>query len=222
MRKLLFSTVALAALMAAPVAMADPNDNPKQHDNAKPDRSNNDKGNNADRGNGPNGGAMSGPAMTGGPNGANANGDRMNDHVNNANDHNKTVIHNNDNNKTVIRNDNDKTVIHDNDRVVNKTVVHKTVDRSVVLKVRANIRAPHRYRAPRAYIRPAGWYPHRWVYGQRLPRAFFAPDYFILDFAAFGLFAPWNGYEWVRYGDDALLIDVETGEVIRVEYDVFY
>jgi Ni/Co efflux regulator RcnB len=135
--------------------------------------------------------------MMGGPNGGNADHDR-----------------NNDNNKTVIHNDNDRTV--------NKTVVHKTVERNTVLKVRANIRAPHRFRAPRSYVRPIGWYPHRWVYGERLPHAFFAPDYFILDFAAFGLFAPWDGYEWVRYGDDALLIDIETGEVIRVEYSVFY
>lgn len=199
MRKLLFSTVALAALISAPVAMADPNDNPKQHDSAKPDRGDNDRNNNADRGNGPNGGATAAPAMMGGPNGGNADRDRTNNR------------------------DNDRTVIHnDNDRTVNKTVVHKTVERNTVLKVRANIRAPHRYRAPRAYVRPIGWYPHRWVYGERLPRAFFAPDYFILDFAAFGLFAPWEGYEWVRYGDDALLVDVETGEVIRVEYDVFY
>lgn len=210
MRKLLFSTVALAALMTSSIAMADPNDNPKQHDTAKPDRGDNDRSNNADRDNSPKGNAMSGPGTMGGPN-----NDRPN-----ANDNDRT--NNRDNDKTVIRGNNDKTVIHDNDRTVNKTVVHKTVDRSVVLKVRANIRAPHRFRAPRAYVRPVGWYPHRWVFGERLPRAFFAPDYFILDFTAFGLLAPWDGYEWVRYGDDALLIDVETGEVIRVEYDVFY
>lgn len=215
MRKLLFSTVALAALMTAPIAMADPNDNPKQHDSAKSDR-----GDNPDRDSAPKGGAMSGPGLVSGPSGTNANGDRMNDHPN-ANDNDRT--NNRDDDKTIIHNnDNDKTVVHDNNRTVNKTVVHKTVDRSVVLKVRANIRAPQRFRAPRAYVRPAGWYPHRWVYGERLPRAFFAPDYFIIDFAAFGLLAPWGGYEWVRYGDDALLIDVETGEVIRVEYDVFY
>jgi Ni/Co efflux regulator RcnB len=213
MRKLLFSTVALAALMTTPIAMADPNDNPKQHDSTKPDRGDND------RGNGPNGGAMSGPGTMGSPSGGNANADR--DKANDRNDDNDRA-NNRDNDKTVIHNNSDRTVIHDNSRTVNKTVVHKTVDRSVVLKVRANIRAPHRFRAPRAYIRPAGWYAHRWVYGERLPRAFFAPGYFILDFAAFGLLAPWDGYEWVRYGDDALLIDVETGEVIRVEYDVFY
>lgn len=219
MRKLLFSTVALAALVTAPLVMADPNDNPK-HDSAKPDRG--DHNSTPDRDNAPSGNAMSGPGTMGGPNGTNTNGDRMNDRDRpNNNDNDRT--NNRDNDKTVIHNnDNDKTVIHDNSRVVNKTVVRKTVDRSLVLKVRANIRAPHRFRAPRAYIRPIGWYPHRWVYGERLPRAFFAPNYFIVDFAAFGLFTPWNGYEWVRYGDDALLIDVETGEVIRVEYDVFY
>jgi Ni/Co efflux regulator RcnB len=202
MRRLLISTVALAALMSAPLAAADPNDNPKQHENARPDR-----------------GAMTGPGAMGGPN-ADRNGPNNRPNANDrGND--RTVIHKNDNDKTVIRNNN-RTVIHDNDRTVNKKVVRKTVDRGTVLKVRANIRAPHRFRAPRAYVRPVGWYPHRWVYGERLPRAFFAPNYFILDFAAFGLFAPWSGYEWVRYGNDALLIDIETGEVIRVEYDIFY
>lgn len=208
MRKLLFSTVALAALMSAPIAMADPNDNPQQHDTAKPDRGDRtDHGDNSDRG------ATGGPAMLG-PKGGDAD--------NRTNDRDNDRTNNRDNDKTVIRSDNDRTVIHDNDRIVNKTVVHKTVERNTVLKVRANIRAPHRYRAPRAYVRPIGWYPHRWVYGERLPRAFYAPNYFILDFAAFGLFAPWDGYEWVRYGNDALLIDIETGEVIRVEYDIFY
>lgn len=220
MRKLLFSTVALTALMSAPMATADPNDNPKQHDSAKPVGGDNDP----DRDSGPKGGAMSGPGMAG-PGGAEIDSNRTNagpnaDDRENGRDNDKTVIRGN-NDKTVIH-DNNKTVIHDNDRTVNKTVVHKTVDRSTVLKVRANIRAPHRFHAPRAYVRPAGWYPHRWVFGERLPRTFFAPDYFILDFTSFGLMAPWDGYEWVRYGDDALLIDVETGEVIRVEYDVFY
>jgi Ni/Co efflux regulator RcnB len=220
MRKLLLSTVTLAALMVAPLAMADPNDNPKQQDTNRPDRGGNDR-DNPNRGNGPdnggpNGGSMQGPNGSmqgpnntmGGPNGGNAGQDR--DRMNERGSNNTTIRENN------------RTVIHDNDRTVNKTVVRKNVDRGVVLKFRANIRAPHRFRAPRPYVRPAGWYPHRWRFGERLPRAFFVPDYFILDFAAFGLFAPWPGYQWVRYGNDALLIDIDSGEVIRVEYDVFY
>src|SRR6185437_5260784 len=98
MRKLLFSTVALSALMASPIAMADPNDNPK-HDTAKPDHGDNDRGNNADHDNSPKGNAMSGPGMMGGPN-----SDRPN-----ANDNDRN--NNRDNDKTVIRGNNDKTVI---------------------------------------------------------------------------------------------------------------
>ena len=33
---------------------------------------------------------------------------------------------------------------------------------------------------------------------------------------------PPPGTVWVRYGRDALLIDRYTGEVIQVEYSVFY
>jgi Ni/Co efflux regulator RcnB len=145
---------------------------------------------------------MNGPAA----NGPNDNAMRGNGN-NNGND-----MRDNDNNR-----DNDRTV----NKTVNKTVVHKTVDRTVVLKARANITAPRRFHAVKVYVRPTGWYAHRWTYGERLPRAFFAPDYFILDFAAYGLISPWDGYEWVRYGDDALLIDIDTGEVIRTEYDLF-
>lgn len=221
MNKLLLPAAALAFVLGAPIAMADdqngPNHKDKQERATPSDKS--DRG--GDRMNGPNdsnapgGGAMQGP--NGGMQGPNA------DH----NDNDRTRIRNNDNDKTVIKNnDNDKTVIknNDNDRTVirNKTVVRKTVDPRVIMKFRANIRAPHRYHFARVYVRPAGWYPHRWVFGERLPAVFFAPDFFILDFAAYGLIAPWPGYQWVRYGDDALLIDLETGEVIRVEYDVFY
>jgi Ni/Co efflux regulator RcnB len=88
------------------------------------------------------------------------------------------------------------------------------------MKARANIQAPRRFHIA-AYVRPPGWYQHRWTFGERLPRAFFASEFFIADFGAYGLLAPWDGYEWVRYGDDALLIDLDTGEVIRVEYGLF-
>jgi Ni/Co efflux regulator RcnB len=37
----------------------------------------------------------------------------------------------------------------------------------------------------------------------------------------FGLFDPPYGYVWVRYGDDALLVDVETGRILASVYDLF-
>ena len=228
MKKLLFPAAVLAIALSAPVAFAAPDDNnnDRQHQRANRDQSGPDRSG-PDRG-----GAMMDRSGGGDANSMRGPGDRTrndNDRIRN-----NTTVNDNDrvrNNTTI--NDNDrirnKTIVNDNDRIRNttvinrnKTVVRKTVDRSTVIKFRANIRAPHRYHFNRVYVRPAGWYAHRWVYGERLPRAFFAADYFILDFAGFGLMTPWAGYQWVRYGNDALLIDVETGEVIRVEYDLFY
>ncbi len=84
-----------------------------------------------------------------------------------------------------------------------------------------NFSSPRRYNAPR-YRRPAGWYSHRWTYGERLPPAFFVRNYWIDDFFDYGLVSPPYGAVWVRYGSDALLIDEESGEVIQVVYGVFY
>ena len=81
--------------------------------------------------------------------------------------------------------------------------------------------APQHFHAP-AYNRPAGWYAQRWTYGQILPSLFWAPDYWINDFNDFGLAPPPPGTVWVRDGSDALLIDRYSGEIIQVDYGVFY
>jgi Ni/Co efflux regulator RcnB len=87
--------------------------------------------------------------------------------------------------------------------------------------LRRNYTANRRYRFGR-YNRPRGYYTHRWIYGQRMPSIFFARNYWITNFAAFGLMLPPPGTVWVRYGNDAVLIDRYTGEVIQVVYDIFY
>lgn len=71
------------------------------------------------------------------------------------------------------------------------------------------------------YRRPDGWYYRRWTYGDYLPPIFWARDYWIDSWWMFDLPVPPYGYEWVRYGDDALLIDTDTGQVLEVEYGVF-
>jgi Ni/Co efflux regulator RcnB len=72
------------------------------------------------------------------------------------------------------------------------------------------------------YHRPHGWYYRRWTYGQILPFAFFARDYWLNDWWIYDLPAPPYGYEWVRYGDDAILVDIRTGTILQVIYGVFY
>ena len=48
-----------------------------------------------------------------------------------------------------------------------------------------------------------------------------APQYVIGDYWLFALEVPPAGYEWVRDGADALLIDTNSGEILQVEYGVF-
>jgi len=84
-----------------------------------------------------------------------------------------------------------------------------------------DFRASHRFQMP-SYRRPAGWYTHRWAFGEFLPGAFWARDYWLIDFADYDLPPPPFGAVWVRVDRDALLIDEESGEIITVAYDVFY
>lgn len=84
-----------------------------------------------------------------------------------------------------------------------------------------NFRAPRRFRAP-TYRRPPGWYSHRWGWGEILPVIFWSRNYWITNFYLYGLPPPPFGAIWVRVGDDALLIDRDTGEIIEVAYGIFY
>jgi len=90
-----------------------------------------------------------------------------------------------------------------------------------VAGLRKNVHAAHRFHAG-AYRAPPGYNYRRWGYGEFLPSAFWGRDYWLTDFLAFGLFAPPDGYIWVRYGPDAMLIDEYTGEILQVDYGVFY
>ncbi len=84
----------------------------------------------------------------------------------------------------------------------------------------------HNFQAARSfkigpYHRPVGWNAHRWGYGEILPRAYWASPYVLADYWLFALEVPPAGYEWVRDGADALLVDTNSGEILQVEYGVF-
>jgi hypothetical protein len=81
-------------------------------------------------------------------------------------------------------------------------------------------RSPERFRAW-AWVPPPGWSYRPWRYGEYLPRAWLIPDYFIEDWWDFGLPEAPPGYEWIRLGADALLID-DHGQVVQVVRDVFW
>jgi Ni/Co efflux regulator RcnB len=84
----------------------------------------------------------------------------------------------------------------------------------------------HNFQAARSYHigpyrPPHGYVVRRWAYGQVLPRVFWAPQYLVADYWLFALEVPPAGYEWVRYGNDALLISTDDGTILQVEYSVF-
>jgi Ni/Co efflux regulator RcnB len=84
----------------------------------------------------------------------------------------------------------------------------------------------HNYKAARTYRigpyhPPGGWMPRHWVYGQILPRPYWAAEYIIADYWLFGLEVPPPGYEWVRDGADAIMVSTVNGEILQVEYGVF-
>jgi Ni/Co efflux regulator RcnB len=74
--------------------------------------------------------------------------------------------------------------------------------------------------APFAY--PPGWGYRSWAYGQFLPALFLTPSYFIGNWGGYGLWTPPYGCNWVRYGPDALLVNVYTGQVVEVVHGVFW
>ena len=84
----------------------------------------------------------------------------------------------------------------------------------------------HNFQAARSfrvgpYHRPPGWTAHHWGYGEILPRAYWGPQYLLADYWLFALEVPPVGYEWVRDGNDAILVNTDSGEILQVEYGVF-
>ena len=84
---------------------------------------------------------------------------------------------------------------------------------------RSAYRGPARYGT---YVRPYGYYTHRWSRGERLPVAYYAGPYLIADCRPFGLWVPPRGCHWMRVGGDAVLAAVATGIVLDTVFHVFH
>ena len=84
----------------------------------------------------------------------------------------------------------------------------------------------HNFRAERVYrigpyLPPRGYVYRTWYYGSVLPPLFWTRQYWVNDFWLFGLDVPPVGFEWVRYGPDALLINTATGMIEQTVYGLF-
>lgn len=72
------------------------------------------------------------------------------------------------------------------------------------------------------YRAPYGFYVRSWGFGDFLPRGWYAQDYWIGDFLDYDLPYPPPGYEWVRVGGDALMVDRYTGRIVQVVRGIFW
>jgi Ni/Co efflux regulator RcnB len=74
----------------------------------------------------------------------------------------------------------------------------------------------------RAFHYPRGYHYRRWSDGSFLPRIFLSSAYYYTNWYDLGFGPPPPGYQWVRYGPDLLLVNVYTGRIRDVAYNVFY
>jgi Ni/Co efflux regulator RcnB len=82
-------------------------------------------------------------------------------------------------------------------------------------------RSPQRYRYG-YYSPPIGFYSHNWAFGEFLPRGWYGSDYMLDDWWDYDLPYPPPGYDWIRVGNDALLIDRYSGRVVQVVRYLFW
>ena len=71
------------------------------------------------------------------------------------------------------------------------------------------------------YLDPFGYNYRPYSIGYRLIPAYYSQNYWF-DSAMYGLPYPPPGTRWVRYWDDALLVDLYTGEVVDVIQNFFW
>jgi Ni/Co efflux regulator RcnB len=72
------------------------------------------------------------------------------------------------------------------------------------------------------YVAPWGYSTRLWGYGDRLPLAYYGSRYLINDYYDYDLYAPPYATAWVRVGNDVMLIDLNSGEVLDVVADLFW
>jgi Ni/Co efflux regulator RcnB len=88
---------------------------------------------------------------------------------------------------------------------------------------------PRVFRPDHAFAwRGGSWYPQpgyyyrRWAYGDRLPYGWYSDRWYIDDYYDYDLAVPPEGYEWVRVGPDAMLVDLDDGSIVESVYGLFY
>lgn len=72
------------------------------------------------------------------------------------------------------------------------------------------------------YSDPYGWGYRRWAAGYRLWPTYYGSRFWLEDPWMYRLPPAYGPYRWVRYYDDALLVNIYTGHVVDTVYNFFW
>jgi Ni/Co efflux regulator RcnB len=72
-----------------------------------------------------------------------------------------------------------------------------------------------------AFMAPSGYTYQRFAVGDHVSPLLLHGNVALTDFQTYQLIAPPAGAMWIRDGNDALLVDTNTGEVIQAQYGLF-
>lgn len=72
------------------------------------------------------------------------------------------------------------------------------------------------------YYDPFGWDYFRYGIGWRMWPSYYRSSYWLNDPWQYRLPPAYGPYRWIRYHNDALLVNIYTGQVVDVEYDFFW
>ncbi len=78
------------------------------------------------------------------------------------------------------------------------------------------------YHLPRYYAPYGGYDYQRFSSGVIIDPIFFGQSYWLDDPFAYRLPPAYGSYRWVRYYNDAILVDLRSGLVVDVVYDIFW
>lgn len=93
-------------------------------------------------------------------------------------------------------------------------------ERRELREAREELRDDRRDRQRSRYVSPyRNWNYNRVRAGYQLRPAFYGSRYYVSDFSRRGLARPGRNQQWIRYGDDLLLVNVRTGRVLQAIYN---
>ena len=112
------------------------------------------------------------------------------------------------------------TTVANPDGSVDKTTTTTTTSNDGYAQYRKTVTSKKHYDAA-AFTPPSGYTYTRFAVGDHVPGALINGHVALNDYQNYALETPPSGLAWIRNGQDALLIDGNTGEVIQADYGLF-